>query len=51
MDTIIVIAIIVAIIGFAMWYIIKEKKAGAKCIGCSYSKECSKSNCPSQQQK
>ena len=39
---IIVIGIIVLIIGAAIFYIIKEKKSGRKCIGCPYSGECSK---------
>ena len=40
-ETIIVIAILVLIIGGATAYIAKEKKSGAKCIGCPHSKECS----------
>lgn len=41
LETIIVIAVLVLIIGGAVTYIIKEKKSGAKCIGCPHSKECS----------
>ena len=41
LETIIVIAVLVLIIGGAAAYIIKEKKSGTKCIGCPYSKECS----------
>ena len=41
MDNLIVIAIVAAIIGCAAWYIYKQKKSGAKCIGCPSSKTCS----------
>ena len=34
----IVVAILVAVIGSAVGYIVKEKKRGAKCIGCSACK-------------
>jgi radical SAM protein with 4Fe4S-binding SPASM domain len=37
----IVLAIIVAVIGGAAFYIYKAKKAGQKCIGCPHSKNCS----------
>lgn len=46
MDDIIVIGIILLILGAAVWYIIKQKKKGAKCIGCPSSKTCS-GNCSS----
>jgi len=40
------IAIILVIIGAAVAYIVKEKKRGAKCVGCPYAKNCaSKGNC------
>ena len=38
---IIVIAIIIAIVGGAMAYIIRAKKSGKKCIGCPDSCSCS----------
>ena len=41
MENLIIIAIVLIIVGFATWYIIREKKKGAKCIGCPYSKQCS----------
>ena len=31
---IIVIAVIVAVLGLAGWYVYREKKKGKKCIGC-----------------
>ncbi len=39
---IIVIFIVALIIGLAMLYIIRQKKKGAKCIGCPYSSTCGK---------
>lgn len=39
---IIIILVILAILGGAIAYIIKEKKAGAHCIGCPHSKTCGK---------
>lgn len=41
MENAIVIAILVVLIGGAIWYIVKAKKSGAKCIGCSVSGSCS----------
>ena len=38
----IIITVILLIIGAAVFYIIKAKKHGQKCIGCSHSKTCSK---------
>jgi hypothetical protein len=46
MENIIIIAVLVVILGFAIGYIIKAKKNGEKCIGCPNAKQCSnKSNC------
>ncbi len=50
----IVILILAAVIGLAVYYIVRQKKNGAKCIGCPYSKECGKSfadGCCSEQNK
>lgn len=44
---IILSVILLLIIGGALAYIIKAKKRGEKCIGCPYSKECSKKSCNS----
>ena len=41
MENVIIIAILVAIIGGAIWYIVKEKKKGTVCIGCPASGSCS----------
>ncbi|MBO5683018.1 MAG: FeoB-associated Cys-rich membrane protein [Clostridia bacterium] len=37
---IVVIFVVLAIIGGAIAYIIREKKRGKKCIGCPYSEGC-----------
>ena len=42
MMNIIVILIVAAIVGVAIAYIVKEKKKGTKCIGCSMSENCSR---------
>ncbi len=45
MENIILIILLIAIIGFAVIYIYKEKKNGAKCIGCPHAKNCRKESC------
>lgn len=42
---ILVVAVIVVIIGSAVYKIISEKKKGRKCIGCPYADNCT--SCPS----
>lgn len=44
-ENIIIIIIVALIVFLAIFYIIKAKKNGQKCIGCPYSKECSKKCC------
>ena len=41
---IIAIIAIVLIIGFALFYIIRAKKKGQKCIGCPFAKQCQKNH-------
>lgn len=41
-ENVIITAILVVLIGMAIAYIIKEKKNGAKCIGCSAGGSCSR---------
>lgn len=41
MANIVVILILLAIIGGAIFYIRKAKKSGVKCIGCPSAKTCS----------
>ncbi len=38
----VVILILALVIGLAVFYIVKKKKSGAKCIGCPYSESCNK---------
>jgi len=38
----VVILILALVIGLAVFYIVKKKKSGAKCIGCPYSESCGK---------
>lgn len=42
-DDIIAIAVILALVGGAIAYIIKAKRSGQKCIGCPDSKTCGSS--------
>lgn len=52
MDSLIVLVILVAIIGGAMYYIYKAKKSGQKCIGCPHAKQCTeKSKCDTLSEK
>ena len=37
----VIVAILLAIVGGAAFYIYKAKKSGAKCIGCPDAKTCS----------
>lgn len=41
MENVIIIAVLIAIVGGAVWYIIKQKK-NKKCIGCPYADNCNK---------
>ena len=41
MENIILIAVIVAIVGFAALYVYRAKKRGKTCIGCPYGNSCS----------
>ena len=45
MSDIIVIAIVVIVVGLAVGYIVRQKRSGAKCIGCPHSKTCGSENC------
>lgn len=42
MENVLIGLILIAIIGCAVLYIIKEKKKGTKCIGCPMADQCSK---------
>lgn len=39
----IAIAVIVLIVGAAVFYIVRAKKRGEKCVGCPYAKQCGSS--------
>lgn len=41
----IIIAVIVAVLAFAGWFVYRSKKSGKKCIGCPDSCACSGGNC------
>lgn len=45
MADLIVILVILAIVGIAISYIVKEKKRGVKCIGCPQAGACAKKQC------
>ena len=45
MENIIIIAVLVIILGAAIYYIYKSKKNGKKCIGCPDCCSCQKNNC------
>ena len=45
MSNFIVIAIVVIILALAIGYIVRQKRSGAKCIGCAHSKSCGSEGC------
>ena len=40
MENVIVVVILVAIAAGIIWYLIRAKKRGEKCVGCPYAKQC-----------
>lgn len=48
---IIVITVISLIIGLALFYIIRAKKKGQRCIGCPYASSCKSAKCSCQSKK
>ena len=44
MENLILILVIAAILGLALWYVIRNRKKGGKCIGCPSGgcEECSR---------
>jgi len=42
MADIVAVLVIVLILGAAVAYIVRQKRAGVKCIGCSVGQECAK---------
>ena len=45
---IIVTAVLLLIVFGVSYYLYKEKKQGAKCIGCPYAKECKTGKCKTE---
>ena len=41
METIIVVILLTAIAAGIIWYLLRQKKRGAKCVGCPYARQCS----------
>ena len=41
----VILAVLAVIVGLVIFYIVRSKKSGAKCIGCPHSKTCSSCNC------
>ena len=40
MENVIVVLILVAIAAGIIWYLIRSKRKGEKCVGCPYAKQC-----------
>ena len=49
-DALLLIAI-GAVIGFAVWFMVREKKKGKTCMGCPYHCQCDKDSCCDATQK
>lgn len=45
MTNILIILAVLVIFGAAAYYIYKEKKAGAACVGCPHAKSCGGKGC------
>lgn len=41
----IVAGILILIVGFVIYYLVKQKRNGVKCVGCSHSRECGNKSC------
>ena len=40
MENFIIVIILLVIVAGGIWYLARQKKCGAACIGCPYSKQC-----------
>lgn len=47
MANVLIVIILLVLVGTAIFYIVKEKKKGRKCIGCPSSGCCNLKNCKS----
>ncbi|MGN0166208.1 MAG: FeoB-associated Cys-rich membrane protein [Lachnospiraceae bacterium] len=45
MENLIIIAVLLIVVGAAVFYIRKEKKKGTRCIGCPHAGCCSRKEC------
>lgn len=45
MKDVLIIAIILLLLGVAIWYLYRAKKKGNKCIGCPYGSTCCQKHC------
>ena len=49
MENYIIVAILALIIGAIVFYLVRAKKRGQKCIGCPYAKQCGGGCCGAKQ--
>lgn len=40
MENIVVVLVLLALAAGILWYLIRAKKRGEKCVGCPYAKQC-----------
>ena len=40
MEAIVVVLVLLALAAGILWYLIRAKKRGEKCVGCPYAKQC-----------
>ena len=45
MTDILVIALVAVIVGLAVWYVIRARKKGVKCVGCPEGLQCGSKGC------
>ena len=45
MENYIVAGILILIVGAVIFYLVRQKKKGVKCVGCPHSKHCSNNSC------
>ena len=48
MTNFLIAVVVVAMVGAAIAYIVKEKKRGVRCIGCPAAGQCSRKHCESE---
>ena len=40
MENVMIVLVLLAIVAGIVWYLIRAKKRGEKCVGCPYAKQC-----------